>query len=77
MAFTMIDELITPQKLRDFVDNELVDYHGEEMDEPYTNAGYCVCFVCQDIAPRMLSAADRIGELELASTQKTAFGRGD
>ncbi len=67
MAFTMIDELITPQKLRDFVNNELDVYHGEEMDEPYTNAGYCVCIICQDIAPRMLSAANRIEELELAT----------
>ena len=68
-------ETVTADELRELSRNVVINYHNDLMDEPYEGAGYCTCWLCQEIAPQTLAAAITIERLEFeAVSQAHALG---
>lgn len=66
MPFT--DRTITVDELRETSLRLVTNYHDDGMDEPYDGAGYCTCWLCQEIAPRFFAAADSMAALQAENT---------
>lgn len=63
---------ITANELKALSHDLVVDYHDDKMDEPYDDAGYCTCWLCQEIAPRIVAAANVIERLEAENAELRA-----
>ena len=58
------NETITADELKALSHDVVSEYHRDEMDEPYKGAGYCACWLCQEVAPSLMAAATTIELLE-------------